>query len=61
MTAFVVDTVGQVTNPNGDTFLGVILAIPAGTSTDDGKAALRAAGRLFADRVTIVPSSEAAE
>jgi hypothetical protein len=51
--AFVVDTVGEVTNPNGDTFRGVILGIPHGTSPDAEKAALRAAARMFAARVTI--------
>jgi len=57
-TAFVVDTVGRVTNPAGDTFKGVILALPAGMSDADQNHALREITRLWAERVTIEPQKE---
>lgn len=58
MTPFVVDTVGEVTNPAGETFRGVILALPARMSDADQKRALSEVARLWAGRVTLTPTPE---
>lgn len=51
---FVIDTVGQVTNENGDTFKGVILAVPADATEDEAREMMRHAARMWAERVEIV-------
>lgn len=54
---FVVDTVGQVTNPAGDTFAGVILAVPIGTSPETARQMVQDAARMWCERVTITPAT----
>lgn len=53
---FVVDTVGRVTNPDGDTFEGVILAVPVGTSPHEAKQMVQDAARMWCERVTLTPA-----
>lgn len=53
---FVVDTVGEVTNPQGDTFKGVILAVPFDASEAEARDMMRRAVRMFAGRVSLKES-----
>lgn len=50
---FVVDTVGTVTNPAGETFKGVILAVPDGTDEAEAARMMRFAASLWSERVEI--------
>ena len=54
MTHFIIDTVGEVTNPSGETFKGVILAVPHGTPDADAKEMLRRAASMWAGRVDLI-------
>lgn len=50
---FVVDTVGEVDLPDGKTVKGVILTTPDGATPEQEVCAMRAAARLWSERVTI--------
>lgn len=58
---FVVDTVGDITMPDGTTCKGVILTVPDSATPQEQDDSMRAAGRLWCDRVIISPASTHAE
>jgi len=51
----VIDTVGEITLPDGTTAHGVVLVVPVGTSQDERRETLQAAVRIWSERVTIQP------
>jgi len=51
----VIDTVGEITLPDGTTAHGVVLVVPVGTSQDKRRQTLQAAVRIWSERVTIQP------
>lgn len=51
---FVIDTVGEITLPDGTRCKGVILAVPADATAEQEAAAMRQAGNLWAERVTLI-------
>ena len=50
-----IDTVGEITLPDGTTAHGVVLVVPVGTSQDERRETLQAAVRIWSERVTIQP------
>lgn len=50
---FVVDTVGEITLSDGTKCKGVILAVPANATEAQEREAMRAAGALWAGRVSL--------
>jgi hypothetical protein len=58
MNEFVIDTVGEVENPDGDQFPGVILSPPDGLSWPEQRAQIRETARQWSGRVALIPSHQ---
>ena len=59
--SLVVDTVGEITLPDGTKCFGVILAVPVDATKEQQRAAIRDAGRLWGERVTLAAQAEGVE
>lgn len=57
---FVIDTVGDIELPDGTRCKGVILAVPADATPEQEAAAMRQAGKLWSERVTLRSVADAA-
>jgi hypothetical protein len=55
---FVVDTVGEITLPDGTVCQGVILAVPSDAKEEQWKPAMRSAAKLWCERVELAATSD---